>query len=722
MKIFYIYIFSYFFIGKISYIYNSKYEDVLSAIKELIYNYYMRQENIQYSDGRCEYFPPEDATRQNVKYSVCTYFVHNIYKELLNISIPKTTGSYYGYIRKYLGEPESLLYSEINKENTEIRDFYIYSKEKNNYTKTNNFSLKELIPLLQIGDVLTYTGHTQIIYDVEKDSNGNVIDAFILESIQQGAYIKTKNPREEIAGPNGRIQGFAGSTLYMANTRNNYYEEGLNEGTLRLIRISDYNVWKDLNKISPTTHSIIRIINKDINGNAVLRHKTMFPNIPHKYNYNDKINLTDKDIDRTQKFKRLYIEKLVNKFSRNTVILGDILKYTIIIKNMWKSDYNYDLIVTENVSKFVTYESHFENNTVISFNYNIEKRQLIWNIGKLKKNEEFVINYLVRVTSGKAGDIIKSTGLVAHIPSSFIENYIGTNLNKNQMESIKNTFEKLKSKYNGKKLINEIYKAALNKDLHFDTFNISELIYNTDPKSVNRDTIGLNKNHSYYRAILNKYWSTMLRRTFLYDKNKEEAVIYFNKYFLPYDDPERRKDFIIKEDFKTGDILLYINTDDQLYHLDTNGNIIINKVTYEDGEYSYIYIEGKGFVGINLGNDGIKNTKDDRNEFNAKYYKDYNLVLAERKNNPSEEFLEKANLQTLLGKNYYVILRPSLCFDFPKSNNNTLIFVFLIFSGIIITALGLLILWKYINMKKNGIDFNFNNLKSVLLFNYQVNK
>ena len=46
------------------------------------------------------------------------------------------------------------------------------------------------------------------------------------------------------------------------------------------------------------------------------------------------------------------------------------------------------------------------------------------------------------------------------------------------------------------------------------------------------------------------------------------------------------------------------------------------------------------FKGINLGNDGIKNTKDDRNEFNAKYYKDYNLVLAERKNNPSEEFLD----------------------------------------------------------------------------------
>ena len=191
MKIFYSYIFFYFFILKISYIFNSKYEDVLSAISELTYIYYMRQSHIQYHDGRCESFPPEDATRQNIKYSVCTYFVHNIYKELLNISIPKTNTFYKRYKKEYFGQPEILFFSERNNENTEIRDYYIYSKKKNNYTKTNNFSLKEFIPLLQIGDVLTYTGHAQIIYDVEKDSNGNVIEAFIIESIQRGT--KNKN-------------------------------------------------------------------------------------------------------------------------------------------------------------------------------------------------------------------------------------------------------------------------------------------------------------------------------------------------------------------------------------------------------------------------------------------------------------------------------------------------------------------------------------------------
>ena len=159
-----------------------------------------------------------------------------------------------------------------------------------------------------------------------------------------------------------------------------------------------------------------------------------------------------------------------------------------------------------------------------------------------------------------------------------------------------------------------------------------------------------------------------------------------------------------------------------MYDYDENKNIINKYITYEEGEYAYIYIEGKGFVGTNLGKDGIKNTKDDRNEFNAKYYKDYNLVLYQNLNNATEEELEIANLQTLLGKNYYVILRPSLCFDFPESNNSIILNVIIIFFILIIIVFGLIILWKYINMKKNGKEFNFNNLKNELLFTYKTNE
>ena len=142
----------------------------------------MRGLNIQYNDGRCAFFPPEEATRQNMKFKVCSIFVKNVYLDFLNITILKNVGVLLMYSKAYIGKPEVIFYSEKNPENNNIRDYYLYSKENNNATKTNSFSLKQLIPLIRPGDILTYYGHTKLIYDVEKDSNGNVIDAFIIES------------------------------------------------------------------------------------------------------------------------------------------------------------------------------------------------------------------------------------------------------------------------------------------------------------------------------------------------------------------------------------------------------------------------------------------------------------------------------------------------------------------------------------------------------------
>ena len=63
--------------------------------------------------------------------------------------------------------------------------------------------------------------------------------------------------------------------------------------------------------------------------------------------------------------------------------------------------------------------------------------------------------------------------------------------------------------------------------------------------------------------------------------------------------PERRQDFIYSGNFRTGDILLYINNYDATYELEENQKVVKTDITYECGEYAYIYIEGKGFVGVN---------------------------------------------------------------------------------------------------------------------------
>ena len=114
-------------------------------------------------------------------------------------------------------------------------------------------------------------------------------------------------------------------------------------------------------------------------------------------------------------------------------------------------------------------------------------------------------------------------------------------------------------------------------------------------------------------------------------------------------------------------------------------------------------------MGINRGNDP-NNEKDDRNEFNSKYYKDKQLELYHQTTatNISNEFLEMANLQTLFGKDYFVILRPSIIFDFKYKSFTWVIILYFTILLILIIAitLTLIILKKKKNDSKKYMNEN----------------
>ena len=694
---------------------NSTIEEFRNSFKEVAYSYYMRGKSIQWCVARDHFFSPEESTEQNANYIVTTSFTSIVYEELLNVVVPYSPSSLLKYANDYNGKPEVAGNTyKISDDIMEMR-FYISPDE----TKViENPSLNDIFPFLQVGDILVNPSYAFLVYDFEKDKNGNITDVIIIQSVygyHNNSYINTKLPRASASKNNNDYP----STLYLFNGKLN---SDFEEGTIKMEKLSEQFAWANIKtKYKSSQYAILRYVQGDSEKNAVLKYENIYDYyIYGNYSYNSKINLSANTLDRSKKFNHLYISKTVDEMNNAVVELGDILNYRIVIRNSGDKDYNEDIIVTEIISQYVEYQDHSENRQIISFQQDSQNNKLIWNIGKLHKGDEYIITYKVKVIKGKTNDVIVSTGFVGNIRSSSVNNFIGKNLKESQKNLIKKNYENLKKSYNGRNLINEIYKQSFEIDINLNKFNMTNLILDKKKESREQSSISLNISDSYYNGVLSNYWSSLATMKYQYPGNEEEVNIYFIKEFeYFYNMPtyhKRRKDYIYPQHFKTGDILIYKNSNDSTYLLQNNKAVKLN-ITYEDGEYYFIYIEGKGFVGVNYGNDGIPNTKDDRNDFTAKYYKDNNLVLLNNVENPSDEILELANLQTLLTKDYYVILRPSLLYNFPYTPESISygLMIFLIILFIIILAFVIFILWKYCNMRKKGIEFNFTNLKQELL-------
>jgi hypothetical protein len=629
-------------------------EEVHKAFQEIAYSYYMREKSIQYNHDKQDFFTPEEATLQNVNFLVCSAFVNSVYKELLNITVPKFTSSLLSHSEKYQFRPEVVAYSPPRNSDDEKREFLIYNYEEDFGDTIYYPTLDYMLSRLEVGDILTYTGHAILVYDIIKDSKGKTTEAIIIESTHGigEAYVNSKI--NEGVTINKKSFGGGSHFLYLNSKINS---EGLEQGSIGMTNFTEYKIWTNINN-TKKEYSILRFIHKGKNGQAILKYRANDPKDLNNMKYNGTINLSNKNLDRI-KFSHLYIEKTVDKFNGNIVEIGETLLYKIRVKNRGKENYKDDLIIVENLSEYVKYQRYYTEKALKKSENKSADKKLIWNIGKLKKGEEVIIEYSVLVKSGVKGDIILSTGTVGNIPSSTIKNMIGNNLGVYKQNAIKIAFDNLKGQYCGKKLINQIYKEALNVDLKLEEFDITKLIKNTKFESQEYNTIYLDESHSFYGTVLNNYWSSMAKNKYSSYVNGKEIDIYDLKYFREHTNSSRRQDFIYPETFKTGDILIYINNNDSIYEK-INKEYVEKKITFENGEYAYIYIEGKGFVGINYGNDGKPNTKEDRNEFTAKYYSDNDLELFAKASISNEETLEIGNLQTLFGKDYYVILRPSL--------------------------------------------------------------
>ncbi len=663
------------------------YDDVIKGFQEVAYAYYMRGPRIQYNStiGDHHVFTPEDATTQKNCFSHCTFYFYNIYNELLGITISYgefwNTTDYYkesvknGKIYNFKKEVEAkaidntkpisakeiVAYGENNTEKTKVTMYF------NDGTIDDTPSVEEIVPYLRPGDVLIYTGHVILVYDLKKDEFGNVTDAYVIHSMHGigGGHTFSRIGRVVKGIDNNKIVGELNHYLYQTTRQYSVNKtepaklindgEEFFEGSINIRLFKNYSYWADISNPEKASDNflILRFIDKDDSNNAVFNYKPV--NHPER-SYEKEIELSDKNLFRLN-HSRIYIEKTVDAYDNDTVIADDELTYTITVKNNSNEDYKDNIIVTEELSPYVT--------LIDNGNGTVSENKITWDLGKLQSKTEITKTYKVKVKSeydGKTTEnkAIISKGMVGDIPNRTVKNKIGKVLNPEEESQIVSKYNELKEgNISGKTLINEIYRQALGIDLKLNNFELEDLIIVEDRADTSASAMWLNTNNPLYSSILNNYWSSIC-----VEPNKDGTGIDFydlrryRKYTI------RRADRIYSENFRTGDILIYNNSNDVTYSVNENGELITTPVTNENGEYAYIYIAGEGFVGVNLGADQELGTIDDRNEFNHEYYSSNYLKLYSKNLNPDSDetisILEDSNYQTLLAKDYYVILRPSL--------------------------------------------------------------
>ena len=630
-------------------------EDTLCrAIQQTAYSYYMRGPNIQYNSmkGNLVFFPPEEATGQSTSYTVCSAFVKNVYYDMLGIKLPPYTDSLLEYGRQNVGNPEVILYGETRDHQNNMR---VYNEKTGRLVNYTDMTTDQLLSYLKTGDILVYTGHAMLVYDLIYAENGDLVDARVMESVhgEGDCSIRTKISRDTYVG-GGSSFGNSNHLLYYNSRLNSLFDDGLLEGSIRLSTLKTVNVWKALDSNSKNQFSVLRFLSV-MDGNLVLNYRgAEWSDRDHVFEIT---SLSDKTMDRL-KYPRLYIEKTVDAYAGSTVEAGGELDYTIEIVNRSGADYADEITVTENISPYAEYETYTATKAVI-FSREEESGPVCWNIGRLSSGERVVIRYRTALKKNAEGKTIESTGSVEHIPSATVRNSVQHPVPTGFPSALVSAYEELRDTDSGLSLIGRIYQQAAGTDLGLRELQLHTLVENTNLRSVQYGTVSLNEDHALYRAVLGRYWGAMTQRINTF--HDAEFFAFDLKYWQDRADPDRRADTICEEHFRTGDVLIYSNTDDVVYRFsEVSGTAEMSSVTPENGVYAYLYIEGRGFVGPNCGADGLQGSADDRIDFSPDYYRENGLSLFSVSGVKDESLLRYANYQTLLGKDYYVVLRPSL--------------------------------------------------------------
>jgi len=616
------------------------YEKIKNGVKEVMKAYYAKGSKIQYNHAKATYAKesPEDATSQKTMYLVCGSFATTVQHEMFGMydeSIKNDTFPPYNQSEIRRGNTLCCNSEAVCKQcnNVKANELVYYSLDGNikygptsgNITDSNYKEItKKLAQKVQPGDIVTYsnyeekTGHSLVVYDVIKDSNGNIIDALLLNSAASGGKLINR-----ISGTS-RLFYLRKYGIDNQESNNLLNTENFIEGTVQSKLLSD--VMGTSFKSTPRVGMIIRTYYRKNDGSIGL-------NYPHLDCY-IKRSLLRAD------YPNLYIEKTVDKNDLNSVNKGDKLTYTIFIKNnssitnQEKKNYK-NLYLEETIDSKLVKLINADNNASVSGN------KVGWDIN-LSSGKSIKLTYTVEVIGNK-GNVIQAEGKVYNKTNPSV--FITTSTVKNTIVSTKGydkydfekAYNKLKGEYSGLELIDKIYEEVTGNGYRISDFKFSTIFQTNSNGTKNLKTeADLNYvfQKNYLRMILNNYYG------FVYKKNNSNNI--YLQALHSY--PNKAKN-INYQDFKNGDILIYYV--DQI--------VDKNEVTlkYEKGLYAYIYINGV-FKGVN-------NNSKKRDEYTYQFYKDKNVeIFANKPAVLTEEDYKIGNYQLLFDKSYYVILRPDM--------------------------------------------------------------
>ena len=578
-------------------------DELDGSLKEVMLAYYTGGQYTQYNSSKRAVYAPEEATSQDTQYTICSGFAYNVYYEAFQLKPPVFSANYVETARIHCDDSACVLYYAAAGDDDEALDGDGYDS---------------LIADLRPGDVIAYNdggaGHVLMVYDVFVNSSGEH-DAILLNSTG-GPHVVSKlssmqrinlnmNERDDSAIPESFpkvVEGTIRATTFRSVTTLDFTKDGFNE---------------------KRSYAIMRLLDIGDDGSLLAFYNGKYLDEPQNVSYEEskgQLRLSLSGIS---------ISKTVDARDNNTVGIGSGLTYTLEITNNGSETYE-NLRIDERIegnARFIGTQSEYATSSL--------QDTISFLVPVVEPGVSVTIELSAQVCDEDDDGVIETgtlgyEGESARLTTGTVENKVGQSLSSEEASAIRSAYEELKGSVSGLALVSQIYKKA-SMPISFEGFDLSKLICKSDGSfEISHDCIDQLSGFSYASMILNDYWNAL----------EEES----DGYKLPLWSEAKRADEINGGDFQDGDILIYENHSDMRADGEAN--------TYEDGVYAFIYIDG-AFVGANY--DG---TAAERSSFTAQYYEDNGLTLYED-DGASGEVLEYANLQTLFGKDAYVVLRPA---------------------------------------------------------------